>query len=446
LSHVPPSASLDEASIGYNAYSVLHTGADEYGNKFPLLLRAYDDWRPALYVYLVIPFVKFFGLSVASVRLPSVILSLFSVLCAFGLVREIFISRKDKDLLAVIATALFSISPWHIYLSRLGHEGNAGLSFGIFGLYFFFKFINSKVEKYLYVSSFFFAFSFISYQSEKIFIPLIVLILVVLYFKALILKRRVLFAAILIGLAITLPFLKETFSPNGLIRFSATSAFVNNPAYDIAAKTRLIDMQTGNRLGVIMNNQRIVTFKIFAQNYISHFNPSFLFQNSGKEDFKAPNTGLLYYWELPLILLGIFYLLYGNFEKKVKLFIFSWILISPLSASITTGAPHALRSYNFLPVWQILSAVGFISLLAYLKNKTSKKIIVGLFLIMYAASILYFFRNYFIEFPKQESSSFQYSLSKTIPFALKNQSQYSSVVFSNKDALYQSYMFFLFYS
>src|SRR3990167_8737038 len=75
LVSVPPHPSLDEVSIGYNAYSILKTGGDEYGTKFPILLRAYDDWRPALYVYLVIPFVALFDLTVLSVRLPSVILS-----------------------------------------------------------------------------------------------------------------------------------------------------------------------------------------------------------------------------------------------------------------------------------------------------------------------------------------------------------------------------------
>ena len=32
LADVPPSPSLDEVSIGWNAYSILETGGDEYGN------------------------------------------------------------------------------------------------------------------------------------------------------------------------------------------------------------------------------------------------------------------------------------------------------------------------------------------------------------------------------------------------------------------------------
>ena len=105
---VPPSASLDEVSIGWNAYSLLQTGRDEYGYQFPILLRAYDDWRPALYVYAVAPFVKFFGLSVVSVRLPSVIFSLGAILIAYFLAKKIFQKHKFGEQIALLS-ALFII-------------------------------------------------------------------------------------------------------------------------------------------------------------------------------------------------------------------------------------------------------------------------------------------------------------------------------------------------
>src|SRR3989338_9791554 len=79
LNSVPPSASLDEVSIGYNAYSILKTGADEYGYKFPLLLRAYDDWRPALYAYFVVPFIALIGLTPVAVRLPAALMGIAAV-------------------------------------------------------------------------------------------------------------------------------------------------------------------------------------------------------------------------------------------------------------------------------------------------------------------------------------------------------------------------------
>ena len=94
LQSVPPQPTVDEVSIGWNAYSILKTGADEYGNKFPVLLRAYDDWRPALYTYMVVPFVSIFGLDVFAVRLPSVILSILTIFAVYFLVKELFKESK----------------------------------------------------------------------------------------------------------------------------------------------------------------------------------------------------------------------------------------------------------------------------------------------------------------------------------------------------------------
>ena len=97
LNSVPPSATVDEVSIGYNAYSILKTGADEYGTRFPILLRAYDDYRPALYVYLVIPFVALLDLSVFAIRFPSAILSTLSVIAVYFLLRELFRSKEKSQ-------------------------------------------------------------------------------------------------------------------------------------------------------------------------------------------------------------------------------------------------------------------------------------------------------------------------------------------------------------
>src|SRR3990167_8598168 len=71
LGKVPSSPDWDEVALGYNAYSILQTGRDEYGKFLPIVLRSFDDYKPALYVYLAIPAIKLFGLNVFAVRLPS---------------------------------------------------------------------------------------------------------------------------------------------------------------------------------------------------------------------------------------------------------------------------------------------------------------------------------------------------------------------------------------
>src|SRR3989344_1135341 len=462
LSNVPPSVSLDEVSIGYNAYSILKTGADEYGNKFPLLLRAYDDWRPALYVYLVIPFVKFFGLNAFAVRMPSVILSVATIIATYFLVKELFGERgktQNKtqnyaDNLALFTSFLLTISPWHIYISRLGHEANAGFAFGLFAIFFFLKFINNPKGTYLYVSAILFGLSFYSYQSEKVFVPLIIVALSFIFFQKLIQRKKQVFLAAFLGLIIVVPVLIATFSPNGLIRFKATSAFnINDESYTNAAKDRLIAKQRGDILREIINNNRFVTIKIFLSNYLSHFNPYWLFTNNANEDFKAPEVGLMYRWEFPFIILGIIYLFFTKkLDKKIKLLISSWILISPIAASITTASPHAMRVYNLLPIPQILAALGLLQTTFFLRNILNSKYIllyraiIFVFFLIVVANASYFYKQYFYIFPKEQSDSFQYALSKSISFVLEYDKSYGKIVFSNQDNLYQSYMFFLFYS
>jgi len=453
LTLVPPSASLDEVSIGYNAYSILKTGADEYGTKFPILLRAYDDWRPALYVYLVIPFIKLFGLNVVSIRLPSIILSVLTIVATYFLIHEL--TRKNNTLintnfLALLTSFLLAISPWHIYISRLGHEVNAGLSFVVFAILFFLKAINNTKKSLLLVlSSIFFALALYTYQSEKVFVPLIILVLCFVYRDNLLKIKKELLIPITLGIILIIPIIFATLSPQALIRFKGTSAFSEDSiVYKESAGKVLKYKNEGNIFGEIVNNRRLVPLKIFITNYFSHFNPKFLFSNSGNESFKAPNIGLLYIWEFPFLILGIVFLLKRT-HIKVKLLLGFWLLIAFIAPSLTTGAPHAMRSFNVLPVPQILTALGIIAIINFIKENRLKSFINFFYFFMVVIVVLFsanFYKEYFYSFPKNQSSSFQYSLHNAIKFVLDNDKSYSRIIFSNKDGLYQSYMFYLFYS
>ena len=83
LGQVPASPDWDEAALGYNAYSLLQTGKDEYGKAWPLVIRSFDDYKPAVYVYLTILPVKFFGLNLWATRLPAAFLGALAVLVVY---------------------------------------------------------------------------------------------------------------------------------------------------------------------------------------------------------------------------------------------------------------------------------------------------------------------------------------------------------------------------
>ena len=444
LSSIPPSASLDEATIGWNAYSILQTGHDEYGYKLPVLLRAYDDYRPALYVYLVVPFIKLLGLNVFAVRMPSVLLSISTIILSFFLVKALFKDSKIGKSIGLFTAFLLAISPWNIYISRLGHEVNAGLFFVVLGIFLFVFSINNKKRKWLLpLSLISFAGSFYTYQSEKIFAPLILIALMIIFRRELLKMKKIVLYSFILGIIVTLPIIVASLSPQALIRFKATSAFdYNNQIFQESAIKIIEDKKKDDIVGQIIHNRRTITASIFVSQYVSHLSPRWIFLNSDNEPFKAPGVGLLYLWEFPFILIGIFSLIKNKYSNMTKAIIFSWLGIAIIAPSITTAAPHAMRSLNVLPIPQILTALGILELARLIKFKVFY-LILGTIVIFES---VYFFNQYFIVFPKEQSSSFQYSLSKTIPYVLSQQKNYQKVVFSNKDNLYQSYMFYLFYS
>ncbi len=457
LSTVPPHPSLDEVSIGYNAYSILKTGADEYGNKLPVLLRAYDDYRPALYVYLVIPFIKIFGLNVLSVRLPSVILSVISVFVTFFLTRELLKKVKNRKYILFwipLSSAFFlAISPWHIYVSRLGHEVNASLSFLILGIYFFLYFVNSVSEKKtnffgrysILISSIFFALSFSSYQSTKVVVPAIVIMLTVLYLKYLLIEKRLIILAAILGLIISLPILVSSLNPEALIRYKGTNVFTSNPKLlEQSSKKLLEEKNRGNLVGQVLNNRRVVYLDIFSQAYFSHFTIDFLFGNSGDDPFKAPNSGLLYFFEIPLLIMGLFFL--RQYVKR-SIFLILWILVAIIPAAITTGYPHAMRAFSIIPTPQIIGAVGLFVLVETvfkIRVLLLKVVLCGIFIFIVIFSCLQFTYNYFYLLPKNISDQFQYGVTNAMEYARKSENKYQKIIVSNNGDLAQSYMYYLF--
>jgi len=64
IGQVPPSLNWDEVAMGYNAYSILKTGQDEWGRKFPLLgFESFGEYKLPVFVYATIPGVWLFGLN-----------------------------------------------------------------------------------------------------------------------------------------------------------------------------------------------------------------------------------------------------------------------------------------------------------------------------------------------------------------------------------------------
>lgn len=452
LGSIPPSPSLDEQSIGWNAYSVLKTGGDEYG-QFPLISqRGYDDWRRSTYLLLTMPTIGIFGLNAFAERLPAAILSLLTVFSSFWIVRLLLV-KKSKIAISVslLTSLLLAISPWHVYISRLGHESNACLSFLVFGILFFLWGERRKSFWIVLTSFVFFTLSMISYYSGQIVIPILLIILSLFYRKSIF---KILFSSkkttiiFLFSATIFAVIFADVFSPASLTRFQGTSTFTptaHQDLYNSMVELRNQAAKQGNILGEIIYNRRFYPVVVLTEGYVSHFNPEWLFFNAATDPFKAPNMGLLYIWELPFILLGMVVVFKSHeLDKKSKILIFLWFFLGPLPAAVATQTPHAMRSYNILPTWQIFTAFGLTYLFYKLKSFKIVSIILFSLILLYSLSV--FYKNYFIVFPQKESQPYQYAMGNALAFLNENRNRYQHIVVSNENNLFQSYMFYLFYT
>lgn len=167
----------------------------------------------------------------------------------------------------------------------------------------------------------------------------------------------------------------------------------------------------------------------------------------------APGMGLLYLWELPFVLIGIYILIFNKSTgKKTKQSIFAWFLIAPIPAALTNDVPHAVRTLNFLPTFQIFTAIGIIAAICYvlgikykvLRIRISGVLILG-YLLFSFLNFSYYLNQYFVQQNYFYALDWQYGYANTIPEIVKIKNNYSDIIISDKNPMDKSYMFFLFY-
>ncbi len=460
LGEVPVSPDWDEAALGYNAYSILKTGRDEYGTFLPRTLRSFDDYKPPLYAYLAVPAVALFGLNTWAVRLPAAIMGVLAVIGTYALVIELFrqfhtkakkqISEFSAGASALLTAFLLSISPWHLQFSRIAFEANIGVTLNIWGLVAFFRGLVSL--PWMAVSAFLFGVSLYAYHSERVFVPLLLLVLSVLWRKELFADRRRVMIGIVIGLLTISPLIPVILDKSSVTRLKGTSTLSDQTGLLMRSVSKLEDDRVaGDRIGAIFDNRRFVYAKTLLDGYMSHFSLRWLFLTGDNDRHHAPDNGLLYLWELPFLLWGIFAVWRGG--GRVGVALLSWALLAPVAASPTSETPHAIRTLVSLPLVQIFTAIGIMRCWSYILRYTTsargymRYVIVVLSLL--AAGIAGFntvsyFHMYYTHMNNEYSKFWQYGYKQAVEYAQAHKSEYDKIVVST--SLEQPHMFFLFYT
>ncbi len=440
LDTLPPSLEWDEVATGYDAYSILKTGKDQFGNFLPLTFRSLDDYKPPLYTYLTSASIFIWGWNDWAVRFPAALLGTLAILTTYGMAMEIFHNRK----IAFLTSLLLAISPWHVNFSRLALETNSTVFFTTFGIWAFFKGLKNGI--WLPLSALLFCLNLYLYHNARVFIPLFGLVLIIINFRKLWLQKTYLVISGVIIIIFCLRLIPIITSVEGQMRFAGTSIFSTAMPYEIdqAKQTyafwRIDDSNQGVGIyGKVFHNQYVLFGLRLFRNYLSHFNPNFYIFTDDYPRHHVPELGIVYIIELPLIILGL-YLLLKNYNNKIRWLILLWILLAPMASSVTRDVPHALRIEIILPTLQILTALGFYYLWSKFAKKKYVKVII---IILYLFNISFFLHQFYYHYSNETSKYWLYGRKEAAQFAESVKQNYDRVIVSTK--LEQPHVFFLYY-
>lgn len=440
LGTIPPSLNWDETAHGYNAYSILKTGKDEYGYRFPLSFRSFDDYKPPLYTYLVVPSIAVFGLGDFAVRFPSALIGVLAVLFTYFMVYELF----KKKAITLLSAFFLCISPWHLQFSRVAFETNSAIFFSVFGTWAFLKGTQSEkynITRWMSLSAFAFGLNLFMYHNARVFIPIYSFALLLPFRSFLIQNKKYLAIPIVISILFVILLVPIIFSVSGQLRFKGTAIFFDQSPVFKSSELIGQDQKAGQEIiGKILHNRRLVYLPILTENYLSHLKPTFLFFTADMERHHAPQMGLLYLWDLPFILAGIYFLIAKKLPGYSKAIIFWWFLTAAIASSVTWGVPHSLRSEIYLPTFQIFTALGVYYLYINARFKKSFMVMASLALIV---NFGFYLHQYYSHMSQEFSKSWLYGRKEAAIFTESIKSNYDRVIVST--SLEQPHEFWLYY-
>lgn len=447
LGNNPPSLDWDETSLGYNAYSILKTGSDEYGSFLPISIRSFDDYKPPIYAYSTIPFIAVFGLNEFAVRFPSAVAGVLTVIIMYFLVKELFIKwdAKYREQIALVSAFFLAISPWHLQFSRAAFEGNVGLFFLISGLWLFLK--GLKNSKLFLISIPFFILSLYSYHSFRLLTPLLLGFLAVVFWKEVVKKRMIAFATVILFVLLAAPVYINFLTANESgSRLSMVTIFSEPKIIESSIAQIEFAKNNNDPIGILLGNRRLVFGLAVVKGYLDHFNPDFLFlHGDGGVQHHAADMGMLYLWDLPFILLGVYVLL--NRRNRYIAVIFTLFLLAPLPAAITTGTPHPVRAIAQVPGFHIFAAAGVVFVIEKLFKSKYRLYGSVLLMVIFFALIfnsIYYFYQYYVRTPIVYGYFWQYGYKQVVKYAKEHESQFDKILITYKYD--QPYIYYLFYN
>lgn len=391
LGIIPIGLNADEASIGYEAYSLLKTGADRWGIQLPPYFLSFGSGQNTLYAYLSVPFLYFFDLSQTSIRLLSAALGIGTLPLVYWLAKTLL----DNTRMALACVLIYTFDPFLFISARWALEINILPFFAIFSIYIFtraFEIIRKgdvlNFNRKLIIIATFPSLAFIIYSyASALFVVFPFIFLIGFYFW------------------------KEIWSKKGLFMLSMSLFLVWLAPFilfilknNILKSELFIEQFLPFQIPEMLSNREQM-FKGFGQN-LAIIKKNIVFIFSGFKEFdRTFNTTKFYstHFFMPIGWLGFFYLCQIVINKTQKQFavLFFWGICCFLP--FLFFEMNLNRSIHLQSVIPLFVAIGLYFLFQFISDSRFKKYFALGFIGLFTIQTTLFIGEYFNRYPSYDS-------------------------------------------
>ncbi len=423
LSDYPNGFFTDEVVSGYVGRFLLSTGHDLYGNFLPIFyFDKFGDFRSIIPMYITGIFTFIFGLNEFSVRFAPALFGAITVIPMYFFVLRFSESKP----IALLASFLLAIFPWHIVLSRAQSEGIMGLLVFMTGMAII-SFKKTLSLRNVIFGTILLSTTYLFYPPFRILTPLFILPLVFTS-KGMVRKKYIVICGILF-LFTTIIIL----TPWGRGRAEQTSLFSNK---EIAEKIKADNENSAIALGPdqillarIFHNKPVGYTRESLKQYFSYLSPTYLFFNGGLPyRYTVPETGLLFVTFIFFI--GAFIFLQKDKSPTIaqKLYLGYILAICILPASLTfEDSPNIHRSFLMIIPLVIICAYGMYSLITFSRNKKMRVLTICGISILLVLEFIYFQHQYRYQAPSFRSYLRGDGMNSASKWIAENNEKYSKI-------------------
>lgn len=406
IDQLPMGFYVDESSIGYNAYLISRTGADEHGVRWPLFFEAFGEYKNPLYIYALAGFYQLLGFSQWTTRALSACAWLIGSLYLFLLCRRLF----DASAIRLYVAIVISFTPWLFSLSRISFELITLYPLLSLHLYAIHRGFEENSRPWVVLSGVSMGLCVYAYTTFRLLAPLYCIAVLRCYGAKRFRAAQLLFS---LGAAVcVIPFAVYALTHFGNLstRFNLIT-YVHDPDMSIVEKCRT-----------------------FFDYYLEYFSPSFLLMSGDQNLRHHTGFGGEFLVSTVMLLVLSICIVKRHIADRFYRYLLVGLILSPCAAALTIDSQHSLRAFPMSVFGVVLSAYG----LRNLSLSTARTVVAAT-----ALCALLYVLDYFTLYPPTSAEAFEnYGFKETLIDALDHAPTRVILSDDEGDAPYMDLLFF----